>query len=269
VKLGLALPSFVEDPEIPLEVARAADAADLDAVFAYDHLFRLERGTRRPALEGVALLGAVAAATSRIAVGSLVFRAWLRPPASLAAAISTLVRIAPGRMIATIGAGDSQSREENESFGLGFGTMQDRVDSLRAAVSAAHDVGARVWVGGHAKSVRRIAAEEAQGWNAWGGDVDQFASQVEETRAMGARPDFDCTWGGLVVLDEDDTRARAKAARLGASDQVIVGGPATVAAALARYGAVGADWVIVAPLDSRDPENARLLGEQVKPLLGP
>lgn len=268
MKLGLTLPSFVEDPEIPLDVARAADTAGLDGVFVYDHLFRLERGTRRPALEGVSLLGAVAAATSQAAVGALVFRAWLRPPASLAAAITTVVRIAPGRMIATIGAGDSQSREENESFGLGFGTMKDRVDALRAAVTAAQGGGARIWVGGHAKSVRRVAAVQAHGWNAWGGDVDQFASQVEETRAMGASADFDCTWGGLVVLGADDARAREKAQRLGASDQVIVGGPATVAAALARYGAVGADWLIVAPLDSRDPENARLLGEQVKPLLG-
>jgi alkanesulfonate monooxygenase SsuD/methylene tetrahydromethanopterin reductase-like flavin-dependent oxidoreductase (luciferase family) len=171
-------------------------------------------------------------------------------------------------MIATIGAGDSQSREENESFGLRFGTMQDRVDALRAAVMAAHDTGARLWVGGHAKAVRQVAAAHAHGWNAWGGDVDYFASQVEETRAMGAKPDFDCTWGGLVVLAEDDARAQAKADRLGASDRVIVGGPATVAAALASYGAVGADWVIVAPLDSRDPGNARLLADQVMPLLG-
>ena len=120
----------MEDAAIPIDVARVADDAGLDGVFVYDHLFRLEGGTRRPALEGVSLLGAVAAATKKVAVGALVFRAWLRPPASLAAAITTVVRIAPGRMIATIGAGDSQSREENESFGLGFGTMQDRVDAL-------------------------------------------------------------------------------------------------------------------------------------------
>jgi alkanesulfonate monooxygenase SsuD/methylene tetrahydromethanopterin reductase-like flavin-dependent oxidoreductase (luciferase family) len=269
VKLGLTLPSFVEDAAIPIDVARVADDVGVDGVFVYDHLFRLERGMRRPALEGVSLLGAVAAATSKVAVGALVFRAALRPPASLAAAIATVVRIAPGRMIATIGAGDSQSREENESFGLGFGTMPDRVDALRAAVVAAQTAGARLWVGGHAKSVRQVAAEHAQGWNAWGGDVDQFASQVGETRSMGVSPGFECTWGGLVVLGEDDAAARAKAERLGASDRVIVGGPATVAAALARYGAVGADWLIVAPLDSRDPENARLLAEQVKPLLAP
>ncbi|MEX2255812.1 MAG: LLM class flavin-dependent oxidoreductase, partial [Acidimicrobiia bacterium] len=133
MKLGLTLPSFVRDPEIPLGVARASEDAELAAVFVYDHLFRVGAdGTRRPALEAVALLGAVAQATSTISVGSLVFRAGLRPPASLGAAIQTADRIAPGRVLATIGAGDSQSREENVSFGLGFGTMADRIATLRA-----------------------------------------------------------------------------------------------------------------------------------------
>ena len=39
-RVGLTLPSFVEDPEIPIAVARAAEAAGLDAVFVFDHLWR-------------------------------------------------------------------------------------------------------------------------------------------------------------------------------------------------------------------------------------
>jgi alkanesulfonate monooxygenase SsuD/methylene tetrahydromethanopterin reductase-like flavin-dependent oxidoreductase (luciferase family) len=261
VRVGITLPSFVEDPDIPLAVARAAEEAGVHGVFAYDHLFRVERGVRRPALEGVALLGAVAAATSKVAVGGLVFRAWLRPAASLGAAVRTLSRIAPGRVIATIGAGDSQSREENESFGLGFGSMADRIDALRDAVDATRDEGAVVWVGGLAAPVRRVAAEHAQGWNAWGDSVERFGAQARETRLMVTGPSFECTWGGLVVIDDDDERAQEKAGRLGASPRVIVGGPATVADAIRRYGDAGADWVIAAPVDSQDPENARRLGE--------
>src|SRR2546428_696889 len=34
VRVGLTLPSFVDDPEIPIAVARAAEAAELDAVWA-------------------------------------------------------------------------------------------------------------------------------------------------------------------------------------------------------------------------------------------
>ena len=59
--IGLVFSSFVDDPEVPIGVARAAEDAGLDGVFVYDHLFRRARdGHRRPALEGVALLGAVA-----------------------------------------------------------------------------------------------------------------------------------------------------------------------------------------------------------------
>ena len=56
--------------------ARVAEASGLDGVFAYDHLFRRNAaGERRPAIEMFALMGAVAGATKRIAVGSLVARA--------------------------------------------------------------------------------------------------------------------------------------------------------------------------------------------------
>ena len=49
MKIGLTLPSFVTDPDVPLVVARAAEAAGLDGVFVYDHLFRrAPSGVRRP-----------------------------------------------------------------------------------------------------------------------------------------------------------------------------------------------------------------------------
>lgn len=261
MKMGLTLPSFVDDPDVPLGVARSAEAAGLDGVFVYDHLFRRDHlGTRRPALEGVSLLGAVAGATTRISVGALVFRAWLRPPASLGAAIATAARIAPERVVAGVGAGDSESREENETFGLGFGTTTERVDRLAAAVRATRDRGARIWVGGHARDVRRVAAEEADGWNSWGADPASFATRARAMRAASVREPFECTWGGLVVLGDDDASARTKADGLGAGDGTIVGGPDTIARAVEEYGRAGADWVILAPVDSRDPENATRLG---------
>jgi len=268
MKLGLALPSFVRDPTVPIAVARGADAAGVDGVFVYDHLFRgSPDGSRRPALEGVALLGALAQATTACAVGALVFRAWLRPPRSLAAAIATVERIAPGRVIATIGAGDSQSRAENESFGLGFGTTAERVAVLRAAVRAARETNARIWVGGELEAVRAVAAEHAHGWNKWGGDATTFASEAGALRDAASRPGFECTWGGLVVAGDDDREAEEKADRLGASPGTIVGGPATIARALQRYRDAGADWAILAPIDSSDVTNARLVGEQVRPLV--
>ena len=73
VRVGITLPSFRDDPEIPIAVAVAAEEAGVDGVFAYDHLFRIAAdGHLRPALECTTLLGAVAAETSRVALGTLV-----------------------------------------------------------------------------------------------------------------------------------------------------------------------------------------------------
>ncbi|HEX5586790.1 MAG TPA: hypothetical protein VFZ17_05740, partial [Acidimicrobiia bacterium] len=72
-RVGIALPSFRHTAAPAIAVTHAAVAAGVDAVFAYDHLFRRAAdGTRRPALEMFALLGAIAAETSHIALGSLV-----------------------------------------------------------------------------------------------------------------------------------------------------------------------------------------------------
>ena len=62
VKVGVTLPSFVDDPEILIRVAMAAEQAELDGVFVYDHLWRGDPPNRRPALECFSMLGAVALA---------------------------------------------------------------------------------------------------------------------------------------------------------------------------------------------------------------
>jgi alkanesulfonate monooxygenase SsuD/methylene tetrahydromethanopterin reductase-like flavin-dependent oxidoreductase (luciferase family) len=271
MKVGITLPSFQEDPEVVLGVARAAEEAGLDGVFAFDHLFRGARdGTRRPALECMTTLGTVAAETSAIRFGPLVARATLRPPATLGAALDTLDRIGPGRLVAALGGGDSQSEAENVAFGVDLPTEQARIARLDQALAATRGRGYPVWVGGTAFSVRVLAANRADGWNRWGGDAARFAREAETVRREleDARSRFTFSWGGLAVLDEDDTAATAKAERLGATPGTLVGGPERMAGEMRAFGQAGAEWVIVGPLDSADPDNARLLGERVKPLLG-
>jgi alkanesulfonate monooxygenase SsuD/methylene tetrahydromethanopterin reductase-like flavin-dependent oxidoreductase (luciferase family) len=273
VKLGLTLPSFVEEPETPLAVARAADSAGLHGVFVFDHLFRTSAtGQMRPALECLALLGAVAQETRSVSVGTLVVRATLRPPASLAAGLDTVLRIAGPRLLVGIGAGDGESRAEMETFGLPFGTEADRVSALRSAVRVVRDRGYPIWVGGRARHVGLVAAESADGWNRWGGTVEEFARERTEvqglTERLGRAPStFTPSWGGLVLLGRTEAEAEAKRAERNPSPGVIVGGPARVADQLRRYAAAGAQWIIVGPVDSSDPENASILGEQVLPLL--
>lgn len=272
MRLGLTLPQFRADPEPLLAVARRADDAGVDGVFGFDHLFRVGRdGHRRPALECMSVLGAVAATTRRVAVGTLVVRATLRRPATTRHALRSVHRVAPGRLIAGIGAGDSYSRTENESFGLGFGSFETRVGALRLTVEATRGHGFPVWVGGAAVNVGHVAAE-SDGWNRWGVAPDVFAAEVESVREMCAAvgrdvSQFDFTWGGLAVLGVDDRDAQAKARRLDPGPNTLVGGPERVADALRQFAAAGASWVIVGPVDAADPDNASLLAEAVAPLL--
>jgi alkanesulfonate monooxygenase SsuD/methylene tetrahydromethanopterin reductase-like flavin-dependent oxidoreductase (luciferase family) len=266
MRIGLALPSFVDDPEIPIRVARAAESAGLDGVFVYDHIWRDIPPPRRPALECFTLLGAVAAETSRIHVGTLVARATLRPPASLAVAFETAQRISGGRLIAAIGAGDAQSRPENEAFGLPFGTTASRIAALRDAARAAHGRGFPVWVGGKATVVREIVAL-ADGWNWWGGTAEQFGEQSALVRAVA--PTATLTWGGLLLLGRNDDHATEKARDRRVGEDVVFGGPESVADRLRAYSRAGAEWTILGPLDATDPENAIVLGESVAPLLRP
>lgn len=269
-RVGLTLPSFREDPDIPIAVAVAADQAGLDGVFAYDHLFRVALdGTRRPALEVGALLGAVAVETERVMLGTLVLRATLRPPAALAVALDSVVRIGGNRLIATLGAGDGQSRTENESYGLGFGTLAERVERLEATAAVLAGRGYPVWVGGSARHVGGVAAR-ADGWNRWGVDSATFAAELAAVRALAANAgragDFTSSWGGLVVVAATDGQAEAKARGLGAGPDVLVGGVERLATELGAFTDAGADWVIVGPIDSSDPENATHLGEVARRL---
>lgn len=270
MKLGVTLPSFRDDPEHALTVAVAAERAGLDGVFAFDHIFRTRKDrSLRPALECTTLLGAIAAETDRIAFGPLVARATLRPPATLAAAFDTLARIAPGRLLVTLGAGDRHSQTENESFGLESTSEEARLDALVATLAATRGRGYPTWVGGDSHAVRVLAATGADGWNRWGTPVERFTREglavLEQLETP--REQFTLSWGGLFIVGEDERSAEAKRARLDPGPDVVVGGPERVAEELAAYRDAGAAWVMVGPVDSSDPDNARVLGERVAPLL--
>jgi alkanesulfonate monooxygenase SsuD/methylene tetrahydromethanopterin reductase-like flavin-dependent oxidoreductase (luciferase family) len=287
VRVGLTLPSFQSEPERVLAVARAAEDAGLDGVFLFDHLFR-RRGDaadaeRRPALELLTMTAAVAAATERVTVGTLVARATLRPPAVLRAAFDTLERIAPGRVVAGVGGGDNESIAEDTAVGVlpgdpapagsgsaGVDPGAYRLERLGATVGALAGRGYPVWVAGVSPAAVRLAAALAGGWNRWGGLPASFGAAAERVRAEVANAKRDAgafayTWGGLALLGETPAEADAKRDRLGGDrPDVVCGDPPRLAETIAAYAAAGADWVILGPIDSSDPANAALLGEAAR-----
>jgi alkanesulfonate monooxygenase SsuD/methylene tetrahydromethanopterin reductase-like flavin-dependent oxidoreductase (luciferase family) len=83
-------------------LAVAAEDAGFDSVWVMDHFFQLPPlgGPEQPMLEAYTLLGALAARTRRVQLGTLVTGVTYRNPAILAKIVTTLdviSRACPGR----------------------------------------------------------------------------------------------------------------------------------------------------------------------------
>ena len=293
IALGMTLPQFTGDPQRLIDTALRAEALGLDSIWVFDHLWPLGGQRERPILEGWTTLSYLAAATSRIRLGTLVTRSSLRHPAVLAKMIATVGEIAPGRIVVAIGSGDDGSRDENEAFGAPYFAGERRAAQLASTVEvvAASLRGARVtyeddfarisnlpvsprpeprpavWVGGNSEEARALAARVADGWNGWGGSPQRFAERVAAVRKASAPRDLEISWAGLVMLDETDEAARA---RLGKRDpsQYLAGSPETVAAGLAERAAAGAEHLIATFPNAYEPRVAELFATRVRSLLG-
>lgn len=220
MKVGLTLPQFREDVDTALEVAHQAEAAGLDGVFAFDHLWPIGRPDR-PALHMLPFLGALAVETERLVVGSLVARIGLFPDAVLVNALRTVARMAgEERFIAGLGVGDRLSRAENEAFGVLFAPVADRIASLVTCCRELRAAGVPVWVGGRSTAVQEVAVAEADTLNLWQAPVEEVAARRRTV----------LTWAGQVRPEDD------------------------VAALLRGLREAGATWAVCAPVGMPWPD---------------
>jgi len=255
VLVGVSLPQFRHDAEPAVKVARRAEAAGLDGVFVFDHLWPIGQ-PMRPALHSTTLLGALAAETDRIALGTLVARVGLVPDAVLVHSLVTLHRMTGGRLIAGIGTGDSLNRAENEAYGVAFASVPERVAALVDCCRRLRAAGVRTWVGGRSPAVR-MAAANADAWNGWGTDVATWAGE-----AAGVPHGRELTWGGQVLIGRTRAEADAKLRAHGSRPGLVAGTVEDLKAHLDALAGAGASWAVCAPLDvGTDPEAVEILSE--------
>jgi F420-dependent oxidoreductase-like protein len=120
-----------------VEQARAAEAAGFDLVTVMDHFYQI-RGIgpeTDPMLEAYTTLGALAASTSRVKLGTLVTGVTYRNPAILAKQVTTLDVISNGRAILGIGA--AWNEDEHKGYGVEFPPIGQRMDRLDEALTIA------------------------------------------------------------------------------------------------------------------------------------
>ena len=112
--------------------ARLAERLGFDGAWVFDHFRPLYGDPAGPCLEGWTLLAGLAAATSRLRLGTLVTGVTYRSPALLAAQAVTVDHISSGRL--ELGIGAAWSEQEHRRLGLAFPPLAERTDRLEEAV---------------------------------------------------------------------------------------------------------------------------------------
>jgi F420-dependent oxidoreductase-like protein len=140
VRLGYQIPHFSyggppsEIFPTVLRQVKEAEASGFDSAYLMDHFYQVNQigHPDDPVLEAYTTLGALAAATSTIQLGSLVTGNTYRNPALLAKIVTTLDVISGGRAIFALGAGWYE--EEHEGYGFEFGSVAERMDRFAEAL---------------------------------------------------------------------------------------------------------------------------------------
>jgi F420-dependent oxidoreductase-like protein len=186
-----------------LAVWQAADGIEVyESGWTFDHFYPIFSDSSGPCLEGWVTLTALAQATKRLRLGTLVTGIHYRHPAVLANMAAALDIISNGRLELGIGAGWNE--EESGAYGIELGSIRERFDRFEEACQVLIGLlsddtmdfdgefyqlkGARnepkgpqrphppICIGGSGeKRTLRITAKYAQHWNFVGGPPQDFA----------------------------------------------------------------------------------------------
>lgn len=141
LRLGLQIPNFTYPEVAPAELfervaasAVAAEQAGFDTVMVMDHFYQLPMlgPPDHEMFEAYTLLGALAARTSTVQLGTLVTGVTYRNPAILAKIVTTLDVISQGR--AFLGIGAAWYDVEHEALGVDFPPVKERFERLEEAL---------------------------------------------------------------------------------------------------------------------------------------
>jgi len=194
-----------------LAVWREADDIEIfESGWTFDHFYPIFSDSAGPCLEGWMTLAALAQATRRLRLGTLVTGIHYRHPAVLANMAATLDIVSGGRLELGIGAGWNE--EESGAYGIELGSPAQRSDRFEEACEVIVSLltqettdftgryyrltSARcepkplqqphppVCVGGSGeRRTLRTAARFAQHWNFVGGTTEEFARKRDVLHA--------------------------------------------------------------------------------------
>src|SRR3984957_9304236 len=287
-KFGVQLPNFSGPDRADLfehiaGLATTAEDAGFDSVWVMDHFYQLAAmgGPDQPMMEAYTLLGALAARTHRVQLGTLVTGVTYRNPAILAKIVTTLDVISRGRAILGIGAAWYDA--EHQGLGVDYPADRVRLDMLEEAVQVCRAMftgdgvsftgshyrldharnlprpvqagGPKIMIGGGGeKRTLRLVARYADKCNVTG-DVSTLARKIDVLRGHCADVGRDpaavtITWMSPLILttsEETTAETRTMLAASGSPDETAgftVGQPHEIPDLVAAHIDAGAHEVI-------------------------
>jgi alkanesulfonate monooxygenase SsuD/methylene tetrahydromethanopterin reductase-like flavin-dependent oxidoreductase (luciferase family) len=273
-------PTLAQPWEDVLEVSRHADATGWDGVYVMDHFMGNDPGTgvlprgavEVPTLEGTGALAALAVATDRVRLGTLVLGNTYRHPAVVANWAATVDHISNGRVLLGVGAGWQVN--EHEQYGIGLprpqellarfeeacqvwhGLLREKTTTLDGRYYQLNDAICEpkpvqdplpILIGGKGDKMLGIVAKHADEWNMWGlADTiaERGAVLDQHCERIGRDPSEIARSAQALFLVTHDA-AKAKAFREETARPAVAGMADEIAEAIAKWQAIGLDEVIV------------------------
>jgi F420-dependent oxidoreductase-like protein len=258
-----------------LALARATEELGFDALFRSDHYGPVVAQEELGSLDAWATLAALATATSRIRLGTLVSPATFRHPSVLAKNAVTVDHISGGRVEVGLGAG--WNRAEHVRYGFPFPPLRERMDVFAEQLEVVH----RQWAaepfsfeGDHyqladsdprPKPVQKPHPNLIVGGSGRPRSVALAARWADEYNTLSTDPDE------LLALGERIAAACAREEReplpLSVMTRIPDGTPDDVVRQLAALAEAGVERVMLQHLDHRDLDVLRVIAEEVRPAL--
>ncbi len=274
------------------------EALEFEWISIWDHFYAADNTGDPSCLEAIVSHAALAASTTRVRCGSLVYCAGYRHPAVLANAMATLDELSGGRVTLGLGAGWAQI--EYDAYGIPFGSAGERLRLMEESLACIRGLlrkettdftgefftltDARcepkpvqerlpIWVGGGGEKVTlRLAAQYADGWNvpfiapdAWAHKsrvLDAHCEKLGRDPAMIERG----VNVGMAFTDESLRTQFGKLAEY-VKPGVLTGSVQEMVDRIGAYAAAGAEWVILAMRAPFDRDGLEQFASDVLPQL--
>ncbi len=311
MKFGVQHPNFSYDGQGQKMIdtltilANTGERLGFDSFWVMDHFHQIEMVGRQeePMLEGWTTISVLAAATSKIRLGTLVTGNIYRHPSVLAKIAATLDVLSRGRLILGIGAGWNEL--ESRAYGTPFPSTRERLERLDEAVQLIKKMWTEeranfsgkyyklenafcnpkpvqkpypmILIGGSGeKHLLRTVAKYGDACNLFGSPETvkrKLAILREHCRAVGR--DYDSilkTKLTRVLIGEDDGMIKDTVERMEKTvppgmlkEAMIYGTPEQVSDQVAQFSGVGVEYLITSYSGERELPSLKLFGEKVLP----